>query len=482
MPTYEYECPEGHRFEKFQKMTDKPRAKCPVCGKPATRKISGGAGARVQGQRLLHHRLRQGRQGPAQGRSRRSRPPSRSPSHAKARRQARRQERHEGRSQAGRRRPPPSERRASRRAREGGLAARRRRGGVRARAAARRRPRRPRDQPRHGARQARARQSPEDRRARARGAAALPGTRGARPRSPGPGFINFWLAQDQLASAHRADPRAGRRRTAGAPPAPGSTSTSSSSPPIPPGRSTWATAAAPRWATRIAALLEWTGHARHPRVLHQRRRRPDRPAGRRASGPACGSWPASRRRFPRAATTANTSRENAREVLDREGPALRRPARGGGRAAQLVRSRSGSSATSRIATSPTSASVSTSCRSEQAIYDSGRVERALAAAARARAHLRGRRRALAPHHGVRRRQGPRAPEERRQLHLPRARHRLPHRQARSRLRPRHRRLGRGSSRLHPPDARRARRPSATRRSSSTSPWCSWSRWCAAGKR
>ena len=44
MPTYEYECPSGHLFEKFQKMTDKPRAKCPVCGKPAVRKISGGAG------------------------------------------------------------------------------------------------------------------------------------------------------------------------------------------------------------------------------------------------------------------------------------------------------------------------------------------------------------------------------------------------------------------------------------------------------
>jgi putative FmdB family regulatory protein len=43
MPTYEYECPDGHRFEKFQKMTDKPRAKCPACGKTATRKISGGA-------------------------------------------------------------------------------------------------------------------------------------------------------------------------------------------------------------------------------------------------------------------------------------------------------------------------------------------------------------------------------------------------------------------------------------------------------
>jgi putative FmdB family regulatory protein len=49
MPTYEYECPEGHVFEKFQKMTDKPRAKCPVCGKAATRKISGGAGLVFKG-------------------------------------------------------------------------------------------------------------------------------------------------------------------------------------------------------------------------------------------------------------------------------------------------------------------------------------------------------------------------------------------------------------------------------------------------
>jgi putative FmdB family regulatory protein len=49
MPTYEYQCPEGHRFEKFQKMTDKPRAKCPTCGKPAVRKISGGAGLVFKG-------------------------------------------------------------------------------------------------------------------------------------------------------------------------------------------------------------------------------------------------------------------------------------------------------------------------------------------------------------------------------------------------------------------------------------------------
>jgi putative FmdB family regulatory protein len=49
MPTYEYECPEGHTFEKFQKMTDKARTKCPACGKPATRKISGGAGLVFRG-------------------------------------------------------------------------------------------------------------------------------------------------------------------------------------------------------------------------------------------------------------------------------------------------------------------------------------------------------------------------------------------------------------------------------------------------
>lgn len=49
MPTYEYECPEGHVFDRFQKMTDKPRAKCPVCGKPGARRISGGAGLVFRG-------------------------------------------------------------------------------------------------------------------------------------------------------------------------------------------------------------------------------------------------------------------------------------------------------------------------------------------------------------------------------------------------------------------------------------------------
>ena len=49
MPTYEYACPAGHEFEKFQKITEKPRAKCPACGKAATRKISGGAGLVFKG-------------------------------------------------------------------------------------------------------------------------------------------------------------------------------------------------------------------------------------------------------------------------------------------------------------------------------------------------------------------------------------------------------------------------------------------------
>lgn len=49
MPTYEYVCPKGHAFELFQKMSDKPRAKCPVCGRPGARRISGGAGLVFKG-------------------------------------------------------------------------------------------------------------------------------------------------------------------------------------------------------------------------------------------------------------------------------------------------------------------------------------------------------------------------------------------------------------------------------------------------
>ncbi len=49
MPTYEYRCPEGHEFELVQKMTGRPRAKCPRCGRPAVRRVSGGAGLIFKG-------------------------------------------------------------------------------------------------------------------------------------------------------------------------------------------------------------------------------------------------------------------------------------------------------------------------------------------------------------------------------------------------------------------------------------------------
>ena len=49
MPTYEYQCAKGHAFELFQRITEKPKAKCPQCGAKATRVISGGAGLIFKG-------------------------------------------------------------------------------------------------------------------------------------------------------------------------------------------------------------------------------------------------------------------------------------------------------------------------------------------------------------------------------------------------------------------------------------------------
>jgi putative FmdB family regulatory protein len=51
MPTYEFRCPDGHEFEKFyRKISDyTSELPCPVCGKPATRLISGGAGLLFKG-------------------------------------------------------------------------------------------------------------------------------------------------------------------------------------------------------------------------------------------------------------------------------------------------------------------------------------------------------------------------------------------------------------------------------------------------
>ena len=50
MPTYEYRCPEGHRFERFAKMSEAAaELPCPECGKLAARQLSGGAGLVFKG-------------------------------------------------------------------------------------------------------------------------------------------------------------------------------------------------------------------------------------------------------------------------------------------------------------------------------------------------------------------------------------------------------------------------------------------------
>ena len=50
MPTYEYECTKCHHLlEEFQKITDQPLTKCPVCGGKLRRLISGGSGLIFKG-------------------------------------------------------------------------------------------------------------------------------------------------------------------------------------------------------------------------------------------------------------------------------------------------------------------------------------------------------------------------------------------------------------------------------------------------
>jgi putative FmdB family regulatory protein len=50
MPTYAYRCPNcGHEFEKFQKITDRTRPRCPKCKAKTERVITGGAGVLFKG-------------------------------------------------------------------------------------------------------------------------------------------------------------------------------------------------------------------------------------------------------------------------------------------------------------------------------------------------------------------------------------------------------------------------------------------------
>jgi putative FmdB family regulatory protein len=49
MPTYEYRCSNGHEFEQFQRMSEEPLRTCTVCGAPAERLLSSGAGLLFKG-------------------------------------------------------------------------------------------------------------------------------------------------------------------------------------------------------------------------------------------------------------------------------------------------------------------------------------------------------------------------------------------------------------------------------------------------
>lgn len=50
MPTYDYVCDScGHEFELVQKMTDKPRKRCPRCGSAVRRRIGAGSGVLFKG-------------------------------------------------------------------------------------------------------------------------------------------------------------------------------------------------------------------------------------------------------------------------------------------------------------------------------------------------------------------------------------------------------------------------------------------------
>ena len=50
MPTYSYRCPKcGHQYDRFQKINDSSRAKCPECHALGERQITGGAGIVFKG-------------------------------------------------------------------------------------------------------------------------------------------------------------------------------------------------------------------------------------------------------------------------------------------------------------------------------------------------------------------------------------------------------------------------------------------------
>ncbi len=63
MPIYEYRCDAcGHELEAMQKMSDAALTDCPVCAKPALKKMISAAGFRLKGQGWYETDFKSGRQ------------------------------------------------------------------------------------------------------------------------------------------------------------------------------------------------------------------------------------------------------------------------------------------------------------------------------------------------------------------------------------------------------------------------------------
>ena len=280
----------------------------------------------------------------------------------------------------------------------------------------------------------------------------------ARTEIAGPGLHQLLAGRGPARGAARARSSAqGRGLRPQRPRARASRSTSSSSPPTRPARCTWVTAAARRWATRSPSLLEWTGHAvTREFYINDAGVQIDRLAAEPLGPGAAGGGP--RRRDPRGRLSrrvpARERRARCSRAKARASPTL--PSDGGRRAvparSALAHAAGGAGPRPRRLRRPLRRDDARSRR----IYDGG-PGRARARAAGASAGLTYEKdgalwlrttdfgddkdRVLRKQDGT--------------LHLPRARHRLPHRQARARLRSRDRRLGRRPPRLHPADARGA---------------------------
>ncbi len=197
--------------------------------------------------------------------------------------------------------------------------------------------------------------------------------------------------------------RGGTRRTAAPTPSRARASTWSSSPRTRPGPSTSGAPAGPRGRRRDRPGPRGDRRRRHPRVLHQRPRRADRPVRRLAA--RRGARPAGpRRRLPAGSTSPTSPRSVLADVPTRLGPARAGAAGGLPRARRTTCMLAEQQAEPGTSSGPDSTSGSPRVAARVRRRGAGR-----RAAARSRAHVYEADGALvAAHHGLRRRQGPRA--------------------------------------------------------------------------